>query len=93
MRHKIKEEGISVALRDNESIDSLIRRFKKKFVKSGIMKEIRNKEFYLKPSMRKKLKRREAERTRRREEAKIAKKMFRSKRRRKDDNVRTSGGR
>jgi len=93
VRHKIKEEGISVALRDNESIDSLIRRFKKKFVKSGIMKEIRNKEFYLKPSMRKKLKRREAERTRRREEAKIAKKMFRSKRRRKDDNVRTSGGR
>ncbi len=38
----------------NESIESLIRRFGKKVQKSGLMEELRYREFYVKPSLRKK---------------------------------------
>ena len=40
----------SVKLRNHESFDSLFRRFKKSVEKSDIMKDLRDKEFYEKPS-------------------------------------------
>lgn len=42
--------GIVVKQRGYEDIESLIRRFKKKVSKSGIIKEVRNKMYFEKPS-------------------------------------------
>jgi len=41
---------VKVTLKSNENIESLVRRFKKGIEKSGIMKEMRKREFYEKPS-------------------------------------------
>jgi small subunit ribosomal protein S21 len=48
--------GVAVALRDGESADSLIRRFKKKFEFSGILKDLKRKEFHLTKSQKRRLK-------------------------------------
>lgn len=40
----------SVRLRDNESVDSAMRRFKRAVEKAGIPKELRRREFYQKGS-------------------------------------------
>ena len=55
-----------VQLRDGESVDKALRRFKKKVEAAGILKDIRKREFYVKPSIRKKEKQRAAEKRRRR---------------------------
>ena len=41
----------------NESIDSLLRRFNKKVQQDGILAELRRREFYEKPSIKRKRKR------------------------------------
>ncbi len=48
-------------------MESLIKRFKKKFSKSGIIKELRDRSAFEKPSDKKRRKRRENKRTRNRE--------------------------
>jgi len=45
-----------VRLRDNESIESAIRRFKKTCEKAGILAELRKREHFEKPSIKKKKK-------------------------------------
>jgi small subunit ribosomal protein S21 len=45
-----------VRLGENETIDSALRRFKKKIQKAGILSEVRRRERYEKPSLRRKLK-------------------------------------
>ena len=45
-----------VKIRDNESIESAIRRFKKTCEKAGILAELRNRENYEKPSAKRKKK-------------------------------------
>jgi len=55
-----------VSARDGESVDKLLRRFKKKVEAAGILKEVRRREHYIKPSIRKKQKRAAAEKRRRR---------------------------
>ena len=45
-----------VRLNDNESIDSVLRRFKKKIQKAGILSEVKRRERYEKPSLRRKRK-------------------------------------
>lgn len=45
-----------VILRDGESFESALRRFKKQCEKSGILAEVRKREHYEKPSVRKKKK-------------------------------------
>ncbi len=45
-----------VRLGENESIDSAIRRFKKKLQKAGILSEVKRRERYEKPSLRRKRK-------------------------------------
>ncbi|RAL25852.1 30S ribosomal protein S21 [Thermoflavimicrobium daqui] len=52
-------------VRKNESLDSALRRFKRSCAKSGIMSEIRKRERYEKPSVRRK-KKAEAARKKRR---------------------------
>ena len=43
-----------VKLRDGETIDSLLRRFKKQCDTAGIIQELRKREYYRKPSVKKK---------------------------------------
>jgi small subunit ribosomal protein S21 len=45
-----------VRVKDNESLDSALRRFKRQCAKSGVMAEVRKREHYEKPSVRRKKK-------------------------------------
>lgn len=45
-----------------DTSDSLIRKFSRKVISEGILAELKRREFYLKPSLAKKLKREEARR-------------------------------
>lgn len=45
-----------VRVKDNESLDSALRRFKRSCAKSGVLAEVRKKEHYEKPSVRRKKK-------------------------------------
>ena len=45
-----------VRVKDNESLDSALRRFKRQCAMSGIMSEVRKREHYDKPSVRRKKK-------------------------------------
>ena len=43
-----------IRVKDNESVDSALRRFKRQCAKSGVMSEIRKREHYEKPSVKRK---------------------------------------
>jgi len=43
-------------MRDNESIDSLLRRFKRQCQRSGVLSEVKKREQYDKPSVKRKKK-------------------------------------
>lgn len=45
-----------IRLKENESLDSALRRFKRSCAKSGIISEVRKREHYEKPSVRRKKK-------------------------------------
>ncbi|MFV0353163.1 MAG: 30S ribosomal protein S21 [Oscillospiraceae bacterium] len=45
-----------IRVKENESIDSALRRFKRSFAKSGVMAEVRKREAYEKPSVKRKKK-------------------------------------
>jgi small subunit ribosomal protein S21 len=62
---------ICVVKRDGESVEDLIKRFKKKFSKSGVIKDLKEKMYYEKPSDRKRRKRSQAKRLREKEELKV----------------------
>ena len=57
--------AIRVKSRGGESVEGLMRRFKKLCEKEGLTKDIKRKEFYEKPSERRRRKSQEAERRRR----------------------------
>ena len=42
---------IVVNVKENESIDKALKRFKKKFERTGVLKELRSRTFYEKPSV------------------------------------------
>jgi small subunit ribosomal protein S21 len=44
---------IIVNVKENESIDRALKRFKKKFEKTGVLKELRSRTFFEKPSIKK----------------------------------------
>ena len=50
---------VSVDVRMGESIDQALRRFNREVLKAGVMAEIRKREFYISPSMNRKLKKQE----------------------------------
>jgi small subunit ribosomal protein S21 len=62
-----------VRVRDNESFEGALRRFKKQCEKSGILSEVRKREYYEKPSIQRKRKIVAA----RKKMAKLAKKQMR----------------
>ena len=45
-----------IRIKDNESLDSALRRFKRQCAKSGVMAEVRKREHYEKPSVKRKKK-------------------------------------
>ena len=42
---------IIINIKDNESIDRALKRFKKKFEKTGVLRELRNRQAFEKPSV------------------------------------------
>ena len=64
--YKKKEVILSeVRIEDGESLESALKRFKKKVQKAGILTEVRRREHYEKPSVKKKRKRAQARKKRR----------------------------
>ena len=55
-----------VKIKDNESLDNALRRFKRQCAKSGILSEVRKREHYEKPSVKRKKKAEAARRNRNR---------------------------
>jgi small subunit ribosomal protein S21 len=56
---KYRGEGKNVSeirVKENESLDSALRRFKRQCAKSGVLAEVRKREHYLKPSVKRKKK-------------------------------------
>ena len=45
-----------IKVKENESIDSALRRFKRSYLRSGVQAELRKREHYEKPSVRRKKK-------------------------------------
>jgi len=48
---------VSVQINENESIDKPVKRFKKKYVRAGFLKDFRKKAYFVKPSIDNRLKR------------------------------------
>lgn len=53
--------GLKVTLREDETVDNLIRRFKKRYNESGIKEDCKKHEFFLKKSLRRKEKSKKAQ--------------------------------
>ncbi len=51
---------VKVSIQEGESIDKLLKRFKKKYEKAGILKEFRKRGFFVKPSVKRKMKKAKA---------------------------------
>lgn len=52
--------GISVG--ENENIDKALKRFKKKYERSGVLKEYKKRTFFVKPSIKKRMEKIKAQR-------------------------------
>jgi small subunit ribosomal protein S21 len=68
-----EQNGICVVQRKGEDVDDLIKRFRKKYSKSGISRELRERMSYEKPSDKKRRKRAQAIRLREKEDEKLEK--------------------
>ena len=79
--------GVTVNLRKGESVESLIKRFKRKVGKSGILKEVRDRSEYLKPSVRKRKKSNEAKKRDEKDRAKLEKQIEKLKKKRRKEEV------
>ena len=54
MQSKFKKDPmIIVSVKENESIDKALKRFKKKFEKAGVLRELRSRTHFEKPSIKK----------------------------------------
>jgi small subunit ribosomal protein S21 len=51
---------IGIIVQDNEPIDRALKRFKKKYERSRVLKEFKKRSFFVKPSVKKRLKRAKA---------------------------------
>jgi small subunit ribosomal protein S21 len=47
---------VGIIIGENENLDKALKRFKKKYERAGILKEYKKRTFYLKPSVRRKMK-------------------------------------
>lgn len=46
-----KQSMLLINIKENESIDKALKRFKKKFEKTGVLKELRRRTYFEKPSV------------------------------------------
>jgi len=69
--HPEESSGICVVRRKDESVEDLLKRFRKKYSKSGLAKEIRDKMYFEKPSDRRRRKRMQSIRNIQREQIKM----------------------
>ncbi|MCX6151623.1 MAG: 30S ribosomal protein S21 [Ignavibacteriales bacterium] len=53
---------VGIIIQENESIDKALKRFKKKYERSGILKEFKKRTFFVKPSIEKRMERIKAQR-------------------------------
>ena len=53
---------VEVTVREGEPLERALRRFKKKWERAGILREVRQKSYYVKPSERKRTERKKAAR-------------------------------
>lgn len=77
--HPDENAGICVVKREGESYEDLMKRFRKKFSKSGIIRDLRDKAYYEKPSDKKRRKRAQSIRAREKEVEKEQEQMKRYK--------------
>jgi small subunit ribosomal protein S21 len=47
---------VGIIIQENEAIDKAIKRFKKKYERSGVLKEFKKRTFFTKPSIKKRMK-------------------------------------
>jgi small subunit ribosomal protein S21 len=47
---------VGIVIQENENIDRAIRRFKKKYERSGILKEVKKRAYFTKPSVKRRMK-------------------------------------
>jgi small subunit ribosomal protein S21 len=47
---------VGIVLNENEPIDRALKRFKKKYERSGVLKEFKKRTFFTKPSVKKRMK-------------------------------------
>jgi len=52
---------VQVLVRKDEPLEKALRRFKKKYEKAGILKDVKKNSYYIKPSQQKRMKRAKAE--------------------------------
>jgi len=52
---------VQVLVRKDEPLEKALRRFKKKYEKAGILKDVKKNSYYIKPSQKKRMKRAKAE--------------------------------
>ncbi|OGU35506.1 MAG: 30S ribosomal protein S21 [Ignavibacteria bacterium GWB2_35_6b] len=53
---------VGIVVSDNENIDKALKRFKKKYERSGVLKEFKKRTFFIKPSVEKRMERIKAQR-------------------------------
>ena len=78
MIYQKKSKGTGVTVKDNENINQALRRFKRKVDDSGLLEDLKKKEFYEKPSVTKrKTKNQQARRAQKKREAdSLPKKLY-----------------
>jgi len=53
---------VGIVVSENENIDKALKRFKKKYERSGVLKEFKKRTFFIKPSIEKRMERIKARR-------------------------------
>jgi small subunit ribosomal protein S21 len=53
---------VGIVIQENESIDRALKRFKKKYERSGVLKEYKKRTFFVKPSIKKRMEKIKAQR-------------------------------
>ena len=66
---------ISIKVKSKENINRVLSKFKAAVMNEGILKDVRAKSHFIKPSLKKKLKREEAARQRMKDEMKVIRKI------------------
>ena len=61
---------MAIKARPGETLDSMLRRFKREVMKSEVLKDLRKKEYYVSPSQKRRLKSAEAQKSAKKKEAK-----------------------